>query len=164
LSLRFEILNIKIEKSEELEDHALFSGQFKGKCRHCGRIGHKSFQCNGGNNGNLIGGNYCSYCRKPGHVKHNCFKFKNKETRYGHNQVFNNNNGNRERENDDLQDVQFAATSKNEKLKEDIWTCDNGAGGHHCDSSKELFNEEIRDIITAGNGKSMMAIKFGSMK
>jgi hypothetical protein len=33
----------KNEENEELEEHALFSGQFKGNCRNCGRIGHKSF-------------------------------------------------------------------------------------------------------------------------
>jgi hypothetical protein len=38
-----------------LEGHALFGGQFKGKCQNCGHLGHKSFQCkncainNGGN-------------------------------------------------------------------------------------------------------------------
>jgi hypothetical protein len=87
---------------------------------------HKSFQCktrlshNGGNNGNTTGGNYCSYYCKPGHVKQNCFKLKKKETRYGHNQAANNNNSNRDQENYDLQDVVFAATSKNESFKEDI--------------------------------------------
>jgi hypothetical protein len=32
-------------EGEILELLALFSGQFKGKCRNCGLIGHKSFQC-----------------------------------------------------------------------------------------------------------------------
>jgi hypothetical protein len=47
LSLRLERLNVKStkdEENEELEENALFSGRFKGKCRNCGRIGHKSFQ------------------------------------------------------------------------------------------------------------------------
>jgi hypothetical protein len=102
----FERLNMKyteIEGSEELEEHALFIGQFKGKCRNYGRIGHKSFQCknrsnhNGGNKGNITRENYCFHCRKPGHVRHNYFKLKKKETRYGHNQAGNNKNGNRDR-------------------------------------------------------------------
>jgi hypothetical protein len=66
LSLHFERLNMKsttIDENEELEVHALFRGQFKGKFRNCGRIGHKSFQCknrsshNDGNNSNTTGGN-----------------------------------------------------------------------------------------------------------
>jgi hypothetical protein len=39
LSLRFEKLSMKyakIEDNEKLEEHAMFSGQFKGKCRNCG--------------------------------------------------------------------------------------------------------------------------------
>jgi hypothetical protein len=39
----------------------------------------------------LTGGNYCSYCRKPVHVRQNHFKLKK---RYNHNQAGNNNNGN----------------------------------------------------------------------
>jgi hypothetical protein len=89
LSLRFKRLSMKSKKNErgvELEKHAFLSGQFKGKCRNCGRIGHKSFQCenrsnhNGRNNGNATGGNYCSHCRKLRHVKQKCFKLKKKET------------------------------------------------------------------------------------
>jgi hypothetical protein len=37
LSLHFERL------TKKLEEHALFSGQFQGKCRNCVQIGHKSF-------------------------------------------------------------------------------------------------------------------------
>jgi hypothetical protein len=168
VSLHFKRLNMKSmknEKNEEFDDHALFNGQFKGKCRNCGLIGHMSFQCNGGNNGNMTEGNYCSYCHKLGQVKQNCFKLKKKETQYGHNEAGNNNNGNHDRENYDSQDVVFAATFKNESFTEDIWICHIGACGHYCNSSKSLFNvEEIKENITVGNGKSMIATKIGSLK
>jgi gag-polypeptide of LTR copia-type len=73
LSLHFERLNSNSNNNSEgeiLEEQALFSGQCKGKCRNCGLIGQKSFQCknrainNGGNNGNSSGGMFCWYCRK----------------------------------------------------------------------------------------------------
>jgi hypothetical protein len=90
LNLRYERLNMKTSRNEEvevLEEQALFSGQFKGKCLNYGQIGHKSFQCknhsshNGGNNGTGTGTNFCSYCRKPGHDKKSSFKLKKKETK-----------------------------------------------------------------------------------
>jgi hypothetical protein len=88
-----------------------------------------------------------------------------KVARSGHNQAGNNNDGNCDRENDDLQDVVFAAASNREKFTEDIWICDSGACGHDCKSSKGLLNvEESIERITVGNRKSMMAIKVGSLK
>ena len=48
LSLRFERLNLRSSNNregEDLEENAFFSGQFKGKCRNCGQVGHKSFHC-----------------------------------------------------------------------------------------------------------------------
>jgi hypothetical protein len=61
--------------------------------------------------------------------------------------------------------VVFVATSKNEKFTEDIWIYDSGVCGYYCNSSKGLFNiEEIKESITIGNGKSMMAPKVGSLK
>ena len=151
-----------------LKEQALFSGQFKGKCRNCGLIGHKSFQCknravnNGGNNGNTSGGIFCSYCRKSGHDKRNCFKLKKKEAR---NNSSSSNNGNGNRQNYESQDVVFTATSKNGTLSDDIWICDSGACGHYCKSIEGMFNlKDIAETITVGNGDSMMATKVGSLK
>jgi hypothetical protein len=90
LGLRYERMNMKSSRNKEVEgfeENAFFSGQFKGKCRNCGLIGHKLFQCknqgshNGGNNGNSSGGNFCSYCRKPGHDKKDSFKLKKRDSR-----------------------------------------------------------------------------------
>jgi hypothetical protein len=98
LSLRFERMNMKSSNSSEgdnFEETALFTGKFKGKCRNCGQIGHKLFQCknqgshNGGNNGHSSGGNFCLYCCKPGHDRKNCFKLKKKDSRFN-----NTNNAN----------------------------------------------------------------------
>jgi hypothetical protein len=61
LSLCLERLSMKSTRNnngEELEVQAPFGGQFKGKCRNCGQIGHESFQCKipsyhyGGNHSN----------------------------------------------------------------------------------------------------------------
>jgi hypothetical protein len=117
LSLRFERLNITKAEGEVLEEHALFGGQFKGKCRNCGQFGHKSFQCknravnNDGSNGNSSGGGiFCSYCRKTGQEKKNCFKLKKKEARNNNNP--SNNNGNSNRQTYEPQDVVFTATKQ----------------------------------------------------
>jgi hypothetical protein len=47
LNLRFERLNEKKDDTdnEDKQDVALFGGQFKGKCRNCGMMGHKSINC-----------------------------------------------------------------------------------------------------------------------
>jgi hypothetical protein len=178
LSLRFERSNtksLKNEEREELGEHTLFSSQFKGKCRNCGRIGYKLFQSknrsshNGGNDGKSNGGNHCFHCRKPEHVMRNRFKLKMKETLYGHNQAGNNNNdngnGNRDRKKYDSQGVIFAAASKNDKLTDDICICDRGACGNYFNSSKIQFNvEEIKERITIGNYKIMTATMVGTLK
>ena len=105
LSLCFERVNSNSTKNlegEVLEEHALFSGQFKRKCCNCGQVGHKLFPCknrgmnNGGNNGNSNVGIVCSYCCKPGHGEKNYFNLKRKEIRNNHS---SNNNGNGNRQN-----------------------------------------------------------------
>jgi hypothetical protein len=171
LNLRFERLNPNSTNNSEgemLEKHALFSGQFKGKCRNRGLIGHKSFQCknrainNGGNNGNSSGGIFCSYCRKSGHDKKNCLKLKKKEAR---NNNPSNNSGDGNRQNYESQDVVFTDTSKNGTLSNDLWICDSRACGHYCKSIEGVFNlKDIAETITVGNGDSMSATKVGSLR
>jgi hypothetical protein len=127
---------MKISRNEEgevLEEQALFSDQFKGKCQNRGQVDHKSFQCknhsshNGGYNENRTGTNFCSYCRKPGDDKKSRFKLKKKEAQNSHSSNFN---GNADRRNYESQDVVFTATSKNEISTNDTSICDSGASGH----------------------------------
>jgi hypothetical protein len=80
-----------------MEEHAVFSGQFKGKCCNCGRNGHNAAQCKKkhfnhvGNNKNMTEGKYCAYCRRTGHVKKICFKLKKKESQNNNNHGTNDN-------------------------------------------------------------------------
>jgi hypothetical protein len=61
--------------------------------------------------------------------------------------------------------VVFAANSKNESFKEDIWICDSESFGNNYNSSKGIFSfEEIKESITVDNDKRMMATKVESLK
>jgi hypothetical protein len=92
LSLRYERLLMKTEtaKINDLgEEKALVVTQLKGKCRNCGKIGHKAAQCKLKQMRKEINEAICNYCKKPGHIKSNCFKLMKKK------QVEQNGNGTR---------------------------------------------------------------------
>ena len=69
-------------EDENVQDVALFGGQFKGKCRNYGMIGCKAQNCknnirrNDANQGNSYNGAFYAYCHRSGHLKTNCFKLK----------------------------------------------------------------------------------------
>jgi Zinc knuckle len=82
LSLRFERISRK-QNDEYGEEKALFTTQFKGKCRNCGKLGHKIAQCKlkpvKHERNDLV----CGYCKRPGHMKANCFKLMKKNLNFG---------------------------------------------------------------------------------
>jgi hypothetical protein len=174
LGLHFERLNVSSNQSNEnvvLEEHALFSGQYKGKCRNCGQIGHKAVQSKKkqfnhvGNKGNMTEGNYCTYFCRTGHVKKNSFKLKKKELQNNNINCGGNENSSRDQQFLNTQDMAFVTTSENKTLTNEIWICDSGACGHYCNFKEGLMNvKEICDKITVGNGKTMTATKEGDLK
>ena len=68
LNLRYERLSSKSESTRNDdygEEKALFVTQFKGKCRNCGKLGHKSAQCKSKavqEDKEIM----CNYCKKSG--------------------------------------------------------------------------------------------------
>jgi hypothetical protein len=52
----------------------LFIPQFKGKCRNCGKLGHKEAQCKSKQVKDEKLEVMCNYCKKSGRVKANCVK------------------------------------------------------------------------------------------
>jgi C2H2 zinc-finger/Zinc knuckle len=52
--------------------------QIKGKYRNCGNVGHKAVQCKSKHGRDEKNDVVCNYCKRPGHVKANCFKLMKK--------------------------------------------------------------------------------------
>ena len=131
LNLRFERLSTQNESNNESkanEEQALFTTQFKGKCRNCGVLGHKSIHCKARRNHNdrQNDGNpqppYCVYCRKSGHVKANCFILNKRNEANG-----NGNNNVRNGVAGTTADVVFNSVSENSEFSKNIWIGDSGA-------------------------------------
>jgi len=92
LNARYKRLIGQTEKSEEEKAFAAFRKQFKGTCNTCGKYGHKGVDCPDRKENNSEGKEKgtsgkrlskemksqlrCYYCKKKGHVKADCWKWK----------------------------------------------------------------------------------------
>ena len=62
-----------------MDEQASLTGQFEDKCRNCGKLGRKAFECNkqsnqiDENNSNTSATPYCTYCHKTGHLQKSFF-------------------------------------------------------------------------------------------
>ena len=93
LNVRYKRLIGKAEKIEEEQAFVAFCKQFKGTCNTCGKYGHKGLDCPERKENNSEGKNEgtggkdrlsndmkskirCYYCKKKGHMKADCRKWK----------------------------------------------------------------------------------------
>jgi hypothetical protein len=121
MSMQFESSN----ESRANEEEALMSAQFKGKCRNCGVISHKSVHCKARRNQGKrqsdvnLQTSYSVYCRKVGHVIENCFILKKRNEASG-----NGNNNASTGVAGTIVNVVFTLVSENSEFSENIWIGD----------------------------------------
>jgi len=154
---------------------------FKGRCRICGRYGHKGEDCwhnkdnrNGnknnnsnnntdrGNDGNHMSrgrrfdGN-CHYCGKYGHRSADCWNKKRDESKR------NDNN-----DNDDNAEVVLMAITSNmtfDTITKMTWIGDTGATTHMTNSLDGLFDiQDTNSGVKVGNGAKLVVTKVGKMR
>jgi hypothetical protein len=101
----------------------------------------------------------CNYCKKPGHVKSNCFKLMRKK------QVEENENGTRNGVAGTVIDIVLSSVELKEEVDHEIWIGDSGASCHYCNDNEGLYEYiTISKKITVGNGNVMIAKKVGKLR
>jgi Zinc knuckle len=155
-----EVLNLQFERlstdqSDNLgKESALFTSQFKGKCRNCGKLGHIAAQCKSKQVKDEKSDVKCNYCKKSVQVKANCFKLLRK------NLGMNNSGGTQNGQNGVGGSVVLSSMTKIEDFGNDIWIGDSGASCHYCNNDAALYDYSIiSEDITVGNINVMTAKK-----
>ncbi len=87
----------------------------------------------------------CYFCKKPGHVKKDCYKFKAAKDREG--------SGNYESARREVALIAHGSTYSGEVEK---WYADSGASSHMTCDGEGLYNKEkIKENVKIGNGKAL---------
>ena len=164
LRTKFEKLNKKTGSDEA----ALFTKQFKGMCKICGKIGHKDNDCFKLEKNKIKKENYmknlrpkrekpnypniqCYNCQRMGHYASNC---RNKRVPREKNH-----------EEDDAEIALMAITKTKGIENPNLWIADTGASCHMCNNLDGLTNIiETSKTITVGNGERIQSTKIGTWK
>jgi hypothetical protein len=100
----------------------------------------------------------CNYCRKPGHVKFNCFKLMKKK------QVEENRNGTRNGVVGTVTDIVLSSVESENEVDQEIWIGDSGALCHYCIGNEGLYEHKtISGGIKVGNIHVMITKKVGKL-
>jgi Zinc knuckle len=137
LNLRFERLSTG-QNNNLGKESSLFTSQFKGKCRNCGKLGHKAAQCKSKQVKDEKSDVMCNYCKKSGHVKANYFKLLWK------NLGMNNSGGKQNGQNGvgGTAKVVISPMTKIGDFGNDIWIGDSGASCHYCNNVAVCMNTQ----------------------
>jgi hypothetical protein len=134
------------------EEKALVVTQFKGKCRDCGKIGHKVAQCKSKQMREERNEVICNYCKKSGYVKFNCFKLMKKK------QFEESGNDPRNGVAGTVTDIVLSSVQSEKEVDHQIWIGDSSASFHYCNDDEVLYKyKTISEEITVGNGNVMIA-------
>jgi len=175
--LRIKFQRMKLSSNEGSNEEtaltAQYQGKFKGRCRVCGKIGHKGADCwennkkkgtkpdgkqrynqNGNQNKSNRFNGKCNFCGIFGHKEIDCRKKKQQQNQS-------------ETANTAVEDSECVMMCKpcGEKVDADIWLGDSGASCHMTRSDEGMFDvTDINQEIKIGNGKSIRATKEGKLR
>jgi len=156
------------------EEEAALIGAFKGRCRKCGKFGHKAAGCRA--NGGAVGYNNsrreargpkfagrCNWCDKPGHMERFCWAKKKGEPKAAGREVANfwatiseDDNGICLLVGDSLSE---------DKMQDSVWLVDSGASSHMTYSKDGMFDTEVVDEnVTLGNNNIVQGVLRGKLK
>jgi hypothetical protein len=96
-------------------------------------IGHKAAQYKSNQMGEERKEIICNYCKKPGHVKYNCFKLMKKK------QVEQNGNGTKNGVARTVTDIDLFSVESEKEFDHEIWIRDSDASRHYCNDNEGLY-------------------------
>ena len=121
--------------------------KFKGKCRKCGKIGHKAADCRSNKNG------VCFECGEDGHFARDCPKKKKPEDTTVQSGMFVG-----------TLFCQTAASISTDSTQEESFLMDTGASCHVVGNEKYLVNlRSSNEKIVIGDNSEMAAVKEGTL-
>jgi hypothetical protein len=143
-------------------ERALFTTRWKGKCRNCGKLAHKSAQCKSKMVRDEKPVETWSYLQLLEEVRPSQVQLLwviKKESSWR--QLCWNKKWNA----GSATNVVLTTVTTNDGIDNTIWIGDSGASCHYCNSEEGLYNyTTISEEITVGNGNKMLAKKVGSLK
>ena len=146
---------------------SLNNKKFKGRCRLCGKFGHKKVDCtenhdkiNKAPNKSSQGSSknprdrFCNFCKRKGHTEPFCYAKKQAESK---------------KETDNSIDMVLTTMRKEKNCLKitdsSVWIADSGATMHATNSLQDMSDlEDCKIEITVGNGNVIHAIKKGKKR
>jgi hypothetical protein len=101
----------------------------------------------------------CNYCKNPGHMNSNIFKFMKKK------QVEENGNGTRNDVVSTVTNIVLSSIESKMEVDDEIWIRDSGGSCHYCIEDEDLYEyKTISGEKTIRNGIVMIAKKGCQVK
>ena len=156
-----------LSKKGKKSDESAFAA-FNGTCNKCGEHGHMKFQCTkkdsnpGGGAGGGAGAGRgerakvkCSYCKKNGHIKKDCYSYARKQQQQG---------GTANLAEEYVASFVVTAEAPPDPQGNDTFWMDTGSSSHFTPYEEDLFNiRPISSKVVVANKHELQATAIGDM-